>query len=453
VAAGAGAGNVWAAAGAACGRGAHRPLAAPARVTLMLGVPAGTRSTTAGAALLAAVDGALPHVEAAGGGRYALEQVPTTWTGVGAGEAVGPDLLLFTGSGAPLLPPEGLAQAANRDRLRPLDDVIRPQRSSVLAGTSPGALVMCRHGGRLVALPLTADPLLLVYDARRFEQARVAPPDGTWDWLQFRTSARRLTRASGNPPAVYGFLPDPAVPTFLSFLWQNGGRVVSADGPRGGARAALAEPAAVDALGFCAEFLRGGTVSPPARAPDSGPFEPEGARYGDAGWYAMTYAPYAAWCDTVSPPLPLESRLRQIAPDGPRPVAELPRGRQRATPLTVTAALALARRSPHADLAAGALVALAEQVTAVLVPPARWQPPAALQVLDPRLSPRAAQALANSLPYGHGLGDLAQAPRLYDALLRHLIAPLQRGAALPAEAARAANAAIQRLLDQPPPAP
>ena len=65
-----------------------------------------------------------------------------------------------------------------------------------------------------------------------FDEAKIAYPDGTWDWKKLQEVAKKLTDPS---KGVYGFAaPADAQQGYYNFISQNGGNVISADKKKSG---------------------------------------------------------------------------------------------------------------------------------------------------------------------------------------------------------------------------
>lgn len=399
-------------------------------------------------AVASAIERAIPVVNGAAGGRYALEvlEVPVPAPPPGRpyasqaslvapllGSGTPPDLMALVSLPNTGHPPSELTEAASSKHLVPLDDHLKRERALSLADFFPAALDSCHQQGQLLGVPLMAVPMLLLYDTQRFGEAGLPPPANDWTWRRFLEAARRLTRDTNRDgtPDEYGFWPFVGNGAMLSLIWQNGGDVVSADKKR----AALTDPAAREAIEFFADLYRGEPVCPPADVPPQFTFGEGGMRYAGQWSVGMTYSPGATW----------------FSPSAGRIVgAELPQGKQRAAALTVTGTLSIASKTKDRALTAAAFAALAEQVTRTLAPPPRRLTVAAVQAAEPRFTPAIAQPIMSSLEYSRGLvlDDPVRLAELHRQLTNRLIVPLQRGSRTPAEAASDANSAVQAVLDR-----
>ncbi|HWI64240.1 MAG TPA: extracellular solute-binding protein [Symbiobacteriaceae bacterium] len=95
-----------------------------------------------------------------------------------------------------------------RPYLRPLDAWLAKSRLD----TAPlGSMLDAeRADGRVVALPFSFQPMLLVYNTELVKAAGVSIPPEQWTWDEFRETARKLTVVSGDQPllGVHADLPD-----------------------------------------------------------------------------------------------------------------------------------------------------------------------------------------------------------------------------------------------------
>ncbi len=132
--------------------------------------------------------------------------------------------------------------------------------------------------------------------------------------------------------------------------------------------------------------------------------------------------------------------------------APLPKGRQRASALLVTATLSVARKSSDPDIAATALALLAERVSKSVVPSARRLVADVAQRLAPHYTPEEIQLLTDSLADSRVLvtSDLTRTRQLHLALWNSLFLPIQRGTVRPLDdIVESANRAVQAVLSGP----
>ena len=377
-------------------------------------------------------------------GRGSSTFADTVATLLASGKA--PDIVLLTGTWAAGTPHAEFANAVTSGWLRPLDSHLRQNQTLTLTDFYEPALAVSRHRGQLYGVPIQSAPMLLIYDRPRLWEAGLddlAGPAGEvvpWSWQQLADAAARLTRdrdRDGHAKQV-GFYASQTPGALLSFIWQNGGDVVSADLRR----ALLAEPPALEAMQFFASLYR---RVPPVALPSQPSWTWTWGKDGlvmDNLWRVVTtFQSLGAMRD-----------LRGGALAG----AELPAGKHQAAPVGVRATLALTAASKHPDEAAAALFGLADGASRQVGLPARRQPVAALEALDaranppmdPRLVHQIASAVTKTLEYGRAsvLDDLGQTLKVHD-VLAGLVRQLQDPTTDLARAAEQANREIDRLID------
>ena len=433
--------------GAACDGGSALPVPASRTVVLRVAVPSGGAADAINEAVGEAVDRALPKVNGAAGGRYALEalDVPQP-TAAAAGQAApplsasygpllasatAPDLLVFSQvTNVGVVPTQFALYATPPAALLPLDDHIKADKALTIGDFYAPALDVCRNKGRLMGVPLMAIPLLLSYDARRFDQAGVARPSAGWDWRRFMEAARRLTRDTDGDgaPDEYGFWSGFSTAAAVSLIWQNGGDVLSPDKKT----ALLTEPAAVEALEFYADLYRE-RVSPPTDVTSRQPVGPEGIRYAGRWWLGMMFQP--EWRYAGAPGIS---------------VTELPQGKQKASLLAVPVILSAWAKGREPERSAAALAALTERVTKDIAPPPRRLPAAALTQIEPTMAPAVAEAVLAGLAASRSLAleDIQRTNALFDSLNRGLTPPLHRGAQSGGQVAASVSQTVRQLLSQ-----
>jgi multiple sugar transport system substrate-binding protein len=100
--------------------------------------------------------------------------------------------------------------------------------------------------GKIIGFPAATDNLVVLYNKKLLKADGVATPSPTWSWDDFRADAKKLTNPgkqifgttwpiSGGEETTWQLWP---------LLWQNGGKILSADGKK----AAFDSPAGVQAL-------------------------------------------------------------------------------------------------------------------------------------------------------------------------------------------------------------
>lgn len=108
---------------------------------------------------------------------------------------------------------------------------------------------------QLQCMPQNVSSLVVYYNKTLFENAGLARPSDDWDWDDFRTTARALTKEE-----VKGLGIEPNVIRIAPFVWSNGGEIVDdADAP---ARFTLDEPEAREALEYIVSLVRDDRVVP-----------------------------------------------------------------------------------------------------------------------------------------------------------------------------------------------
>ncbi len=257
--------------------------------------------------------------------------------------------------------------------LLPLDRFIAADAPALADAFYPYVLEQFQRNGRLFALPVSAEPLMLHYDARWFVSQDVPPVDESWDWDDLVTNAKKLTwhREDGKLTRwglmshMYGF---------WWALWQNEAEMF--DLATGQCR--LQEPAAMEALSFCYDLLHTHRVSPTRGALDLvRNFNPPSGL-----WPAISYVPYQSlWWPGYR-------------------WAELPRGRVRSVPVTADIGLAIPVQSVHTEAAYTALKGLLHAMQRFVHVPAQRDAVARLGEIQPNLPPEEVAALQRSMEHG-----------------------------------------------------
>lgn len=75
--------------------------------------------------------------------------------------------------------------------IAPLD--ARTKKAEIDLTVYGSALELGIHGGKLYGLPVTASPMVMVYNKEALEAAGITPPTEAWTWEQFGDAARKLS--------------------------------------------------------------------------------------------------------------------------------------------------------------------------------------------------------------------------------------------------------------------
>jgi ABC-type glycerol-3-phosphate transport system substrate-binding protein len=327
----------------------------------------------------------------------------------------------------------------------PLDEHAKNDKTYQPGAYYPAALDALRHKGEAYARPLAVEPLVLHYDADLFTAAGLRPPDTTWNWQALRESGRRLTReAPGGFVDQWGLITEAPHWLLLLLIWQNGGDVTASDGKT----CTLAEPAAVEALQYLWELVSVHRAAMPPPLP--GRPNDYALRFQDQKLYA---GPARAAMAVGPGVVDIRQAMLDLGlSDGGLDLraAEPPQGRQRATGLRVTSALAMTPKARSRSLTYQALSALEREAHQSIPLAARKGSADRLRQLAPGLTAAGAAAIAGALAYARvpRLQNMLAAPQLIPALWQRAIAGVFATNLTPLEAATAAAREYQAHLDR-----
>jgi multiple sugar transport system substrate-binding protein len=127
----------------------------------------------------------------------------------------------------------------------------------------PSALANGKWDAKIYALPIGLRMRPLYYRADFLKAAGFNKPPATWEELRSYANALVKKDAGGNLERVGFWVPTnhpyKTVQVWLTFLWNAGGEVFTADGKK----AAFNSPAGVEATQFLADMIRGDKVDVP----------------------------------------------------------------------------------------------------------------------------------------------------------------------------------------------
>ncbi len=270
--------------------------------------------------------------------------------------------------------------------LLPLDRLLAAEKQPFTDTFYPYVLEHFQRSGGLFALPVSAEPLMLHYDARYFAQQDVPPVDESWDWDDLVENAKKLTWRSEDGKLTRWGLMSHMYGLWWA-LWQNKAEMFDP----ATARCRLRESAAVEALRFCYDLLHTHQVSPPRGAVDL----VENFRPPSGNWPAMSYIPYQSWWWP-----------------GYR-WADLPQGRVRSVPVRADLGLAIHTQTKHTEAAYTALKGLLHVLQRFVPVPAQRESVAKLGEIQPSLPPDEVAALQRSMEHGHPLPNNYIGPTMY----------------------------------------
>ena len=286
-------------------------------------------------------------------------------------DAFSADLVALPPFLARLLGEEGL--------VLPLDRFMGAEKSAIEASFFPSVLEPGRGAGGLYALPVGALPQMVTYDAVFFTKWGVRPPDGSWDWDDLVSNAARLTQRDADGEVTrWGVVTHGGIIGGIWWtLWQNEAGVLEPETMR----CRLQEPEALEALQFFRDMLHTHRVSPAVS---------RGELYklwtGVTPHFAMKYSTPALVPTTLDFPL-----------------AELPRGKVHAVPVSADLSIAIAARTEKAEAAYTALRGVVGVMQELVHVPAERATLARLGEFRKRLRPDEVTAIQRSMEHGHAM--------------------------------------------------
>ncbi|MBI1299735.1 extracellular solute-binding protein [bacterium] len=188
------------------------------------------------------------------------DRYPTMLTAIAAGE--GPDVMFMT--------TDALIRFAGANAIVPLDDLVSAETRE---GYDPAILDQVSFEGSLWYLPMDREVPVWLYNSDLLEQIEWDPAQPPASWDDMRQVCERAQALGNN---IYGWGYNAASSTlndtFYPFLYQAGGRPISADG----SESTLNSEAGIEALSFIVELYEKGW-SPveylsPIGSPEENPF-------------------------------------------------------------------------------------------------------------------------------------------------------------------------------------
>lgn len=128
----------------------------------------------------------------------------------------------------------------------PLNSYLEASGVDVEERWGAGGLVEAySRDGNLYAFPDRGGMLLLYYNKDMFDAAGLEYPSGDWTWEDFLKAAQALTIREGDDVVQYGFAAGGWWPWWMSFVYQNGGRILDENG-----KPVVNSPETIEAIEF-----------------------------------------------------------------------------------------------------------------------------------------------------------------------------------------------------------
>ncbi|HPE69514.1 MAG TPA: sugar ABC transporter substrate-binding protein [Thermotogota bacterium] len=99
-----------------------------------------------------------------------------------------------------------------------------------LSRFSAGLLGQYSYKGELYGLPDRSGAMIVYYNKDFFDEAGLAYPDKSWKWADLLSAAQKLTVREGELVTRYGFAAGDWWPWWMSFMAQNGGKILDENG-------------------------------------------------------------------------------------------------------------------------------------------------------------------------------------------------------------------------------
>lgn len=118
----------------------------------------------------------------------------------------------------------------------------------------PVARDAMKRDGRYYALPWNLIPFVLFYNKRVFDRYDVPYPTADWSWADYESAAKKLTKDFNGDgfPEVFGASFAQWQDGYYTWIYQNGGRVLSPDGKR----VTFDDPKVVETIRFLHKLSR-----------------------------------------------------------------------------------------------------------------------------------------------------------------------------------------------------
>lgn len=134
---------------------------------------------------------------------------------------------------------------SSKNQLLPLDEYISSSKLD-LSATFGAVAENWKYKDKTYAVPDRAGAMILYYNKGEFEKKGLTVPTGDWTWDDLLSTAKELTG-----DGVYGYGGTEWWPIWMSFAYQNGGKIIDPDS----GRPTVDTPEVIEALQFCQDLI------------------------------------------------------------------------------------------------------------------------------------------------------------------------------------------------------
>lgn len=175
---------------------------------------------------------------------------------------------------------EGMRLLVSKDLLLPCDDLLKndPAGKDLVDDIAQGLLDPMKVNGQFYVVPDSWNNMVVHYNTKLFEAAKIDPPKPDWTWDDFLEIAKKLTQGEGDSK-VWGF----GIPYFnfgMHPWWlTNDTYQLSEDWSKSN----LDDPKMLESVTFLHDLVHVHKVSPDVKGTDNGALFPAG-RMAMSGW-------------------------------------------------------------------------------------------------------------------------------------------------------------------------
>lgn len=119
---------------------------------------------------------------------------------------------------------------ADKNEILPLDDKTAAAKMDLNAMFGPKVPKIFQWKGHQYAIPDRSGAMVVYYNKAMFDKAKVAYPTGEWGWQDLLSASKKLTIRNGDTVKQWGFSTIDWWPYWMSFMYQNGGKILDGSG-------------------------------------------------------------------------------------------------------------------------------------------------------------------------------------------------------------------------------
>lgn len=155
---------------------------------------------------------------------------------------------------------DNIPSFASKGAIIPLDTFLEKEKEPLFSDYYPRVVEMLKFNNKIYGVPRDFTVFALYYNKDIFDKEGVEYPNANWDWKKFIEVAKKLTKDTDGDGKIdqFAFTPEPWLDSYIYWIWQNGGEILSEDLKE----CIIDHPETIEALQFVADMRTKYKIAP-----------------------------------------------------------------------------------------------------------------------------------------------------------------------------------------------